>query len=122
MLFEVGRLSDRGDSVNGLAQLIEGTAAWRATGNKHFTAFLLGLQAEACLKAQKLEEGLAAVADGLAIAASGGDTYWLAELSAYAASCCWLAARTATRWKPASVRLRKQPASRQPRCWRCAQP
>ena len=69
--------------------MIEGTAAWRATGNKHFTPFLLGLQAEACLKAQKLAEGLAAIADGLVIAAGGGDTYWLTELVRLRGELLW---------------------------------
>ncbi len=87
--FQGWALFDRGESSEGLAQLIEGTAAWRATGTKHFAPFLLGLQAEACLKAQKLAEGLAAIADGLAIAAGGGDTYWLAELIRLRGELLW---------------------------------
>ena len=50
-------LSERGECVQGLAELREGTAAWRATGNKHFTPFLLGLQAEASLKAHEVGSG-----------------------------------------------------------------
>ena len=87
--FQGWALADRGESAEGMAQLMEGTAAWRAMGNKHFTTVLLGLLAEACLKVQKLEEGLAAVADGLAIAASGGDTYWLAELVRLRGELLW---------------------------------
>jgi predicted ATPase len=87
--FQGWALADRCESAEGLAQLIEGTAAWRATDNKHFATFMLGLQAEACLKAQKLAEGLAAVSDGLVIAASGGDTYWLAELIRLRGELLW---------------------------------
>jgi predicted ATPase len=49
-------------------------------GALHFTPFLLALQAETALKAHQWEVGRAALADGLAIACGGGDTYWLAEL------------------------------------------
>jgi adenylate cyclase len=84
-------LSDRGDCVQGLAELREGTAAWRATGNRHFTPFLLALQAEAALKAHVLEVGRAALTDGLTIASSGGDTYWLAELHRLAGELSWAA-------------------------------
>lgn len=84
-------LADRGESAEGLAQLIEGTAAWRGMGARHYAPFLLGLQAEACLEAHKLDEGLAAVADGLAIAAGGGDTYWLAELQRLRGELSWVA-------------------------------
>jgi DNA-binding SARP family transcriptional activator/predicted ATPase len=87
--FQGWALADRGESAEGLAQLIEGTAAWRAMGTRHFAPFLLGLQAEACLKAQKVAEGLAASADGLEIAQSGGDTYWLPELCRVRGELLW---------------------------------
>jgi adenylate cyclase len=73
-------LAERGAYDQGLAQLREGTARWRATGALHFNPCLLGLQADAALRAHEWEVGRAALADGLAIAAGGGDTYWLAEL------------------------------------------
>lgn len=84
-------LAERGEPDQGLAQLREGTAAWRATGNRHFTTFLLALQAEAALKAHELEAGRAALADGLAIASGGGDTYWLAELLRLRGELSWAA-------------------------------
>lgn len=82
-------LCDRGDGAQGLPLLVEGIAAWRATGNRHFTPFLLALQAEAALKARRLDVGYAALADGLAIASSGGDTYWLAELHRLRGELLW---------------------------------
>ncbi len=84
-------LADRGECVQGLAELREGAAAWRATGNRHFTPFLLALQAEAALVAHELEVGRAALADGLAIASGGGDVYWLAELHRLAGELSWAA-------------------------------
>jgi adenylate cyclase len=84
-------LSDRGECVQGLAELREGTAAWRATGNRHFTPFLLALQAEAALKAHEPEAARAALADGLVIASGGGDVYWLAELHRLAGELSWAA-------------------------------
>jgi adenylate cyclase len=73
----------------GLDQLVEGTAAWRATGALHFTPFLLALQGEAFLEAHSLEAGQAAMADALAIAQNGGDIDWLAELQRLRGELCW---------------------------------
>ncbi len=74
-------LIEQGQVAEGLAQLSEGTTVWRAIGYETFAPFFLALQAEACLKVQKLEEGIAAVSAARAIAQSGGDRYWMAELS-----------------------------------------
>jgi len=74
-------LIEQGQVAEGLAQLNEGTTVWRARGFETFAPSFLALQAEACLKVQKLEEGIAAVSAARAIAQSGGDRYWMAELS-----------------------------------------
>lgn len=87
--FQGWALAEHGACDQGLAQLRDGTAAWRAMGTLHFTPFLLGLQAETALKAHELEVGRAALADGLAIAAGGGDTYWLAELHRLRGELLW---------------------------------
>jgi predicted ATPase len=73
-LFEEGQITD------GLALMEAGTQAWQARGFAHFTPFLLTLQAEACLKAQKLDQGLSAVAAALEMAQRIGDHYWEAEI------------------------------------------
>ncbi len=84
-------LAERGECGQGLAQLRAGAAAWRVAGTLHMTPFLLALQAEAALVAHELEAGRAALADGLAIASSGGDAYWLAELHRLAGELAWAA-------------------------------
>ena len=74
-------LIEQGQVAEGLAQLNEGTTVWRAIGYETFAPFFLALQAEACLRVRKLEEGIAAVSAAQAIAQSGGDRYWMAELN-----------------------------------------
>jgi adenylate cyclase len=71
----------QGQAIEGLAQLSEGITAWQARGFRHLTPFLLALQAEACLKTRRLEEGIAALAAARTIAHNGGDTYWMAEVN-----------------------------------------
>lgn len=86
-------LCECGEQEHGLAQLRAGTTAWRAMGNWHFTPFLLALQAEAALKARRLELGQSTVVDALAMAAGGGDTYWLAELHRLHGELLWAEGR-----------------------------
>ncbi len=50
-------LTEQGQAAEGLAQLSEGIAVWRAMGWAHFTPYFLALQAEACLQAGKLSDG-----------------------------------------------------------------
>jgi adenylate cyclase len=73
-------LFEQGEVEEGGAMLKEGTKAWQAKGFAHFTPFLLSLQAEACLKLQKLNDGIEAVMAAQAIVKSGCDLYWEAEL------------------------------------------
>lgn len=73
-------LAEQGQAAEGLAQLTEGIAGWRAMGWAHFAPFFLALQAEVCLLLGQLPEGIAAIAAACAIADNGGDRYWLAEL------------------------------------------
>jgi predicted ATPase len=73
-------LAEQGQAAEGLVQLSEGITVWLAMGWAHFVPFFLALRAEVCLQVQQLSEGMAAIAAARAIAASGGDRYWLAEL------------------------------------------
>ncbi len=73
-------LFEQGEVEEGRAMLKEGTKAWQAKGFAHFTPFLLSLQAEACLRLQKLNDGIEAVMAAQAIVKSGCDLYWEAEL------------------------------------------
>jgi predicted ATPase/DNA-binding SARP family transcriptional activator len=82
-------LVEDGQAAEGLAQLTEGIAVWRARGSEHFAGFFLALQAQSCLKAQKLSDGIAAIAAAKAFANRGGDRYWLAELSRLHGELVW---------------------------------
>jgi predicted ester cyclase len=64
----------------GAALLQEGIQAWQARGFAHFTPFLLSLQAAACMKLRKLNDGMDAVLAAQAIVKNGCDRYWEAEL------------------------------------------
>jgi DNA-binding SARP family transcriptional activator/predicted ATPase len=82
-------LAEEGHAAEGLAQLHEGITAWRARGFEHFASFFLALQAESCLKAGKLSDGVAAIAATEALADRGGDRYWMAELSRLQGELAW---------------------------------
>ena len=69
-------LVEQGQVAEGLAKLKEGIAAWRTIGWAHFVPFFLALQAEACLKLHRLDEGLAALATARTVPQNGGDRYW----------------------------------------------
>lgn len=73
-------LVEQGQAAEGLAQLKEGVAGWRAIGFGHLVPFFLALQAESSLKTHQLDEALAALVTARALAQSGGDTYWSAEV------------------------------------------
>jgi DNA-binding SARP family transcriptional activator/predicted ATPase len=73
-LFEQGKVEE------GESMLKEGTEAWQAQGFAHFTPILLSLQADACLKLQKLNDGMEAILAAQAILKGGMDLYWEAEL------------------------------------------
>jgi predicted ATPase len=66
--------------AEGLANLQEGIAAWRARGFKHLTPIFLALQAESCLKARQPAEGRAALAEARTLTQSGMDLYCQAEV------------------------------------------
>jgi DNA-binding SARP family transcriptional activator/predicted ATPase len=82
-------LVEEGQAAEGLAQLNKGITAWRARGSEHFAGFFLALQAESCLKAQKLSDGIAAIATAKVLANRGGDRYWTAELSRLHGELVW---------------------------------
>jgi predicted ATPase len=73
-------LVEQGQGEQGLAELRDGTAGWRAAGYANFVPFFLGLQAEACLKMARLEAAAAALAEALAVVSKAKDRFWLAEL------------------------------------------
>ncbi len=73
-------LSVEARGAEGLDQIREGLAAWRAIGAELRRPAFLAAGAEACERLGRAEEGLALVAEGLAIGAQTGQHYWDAEL------------------------------------------
>jgi predicted ATPase len=70
----------QGQAEDGMAQLRQGMAAWRATGAEIAWTFLLIKLAEAYGKAGQAGEGLAALAEALALVNKTGERYFEAEL------------------------------------------
>jgi predicted ATPase len=73
-------LAKQGRADDGIAQLREGIAAYRATGANLESSHWLGLLAEACGDANQPEEGLLALAEALADIEGNGVKYFAAEL------------------------------------------
>jgi TOMM system kinase/cyclase fusion protein len=64
----------------GIAQIQQGMAAWRATGAEALRPYYLALLAEASGKRGQVEEGLHLLAEALAVANDTGECRWDAEL------------------------------------------
>jgi predicted ATPase len=73
-------LTAQGRGAEGLPELREGLTAWRATGALVMTTWILAVLAEALGQAGQPEEGLTAVAEGLAFAQAKGEHFYEAEL------------------------------------------
>lgn len=64
----------------GLAELVNGLSAIRATGANTNNTFTLALLAEIYLRRNRVDEGLAAIEEAQKLAVSGGELFWQAEL------------------------------------------
>ena len=64
----------------GLAKLINGLSATRATGASTNNTFTLALLADIYLREQRIDEGLATIEEALTLAVTGGELFWHAEL------------------------------------------
>ncbi|PXW85723.1 tetratricopeptide repeat protein [Nitrosomonas sp. Nm84] len=64
----------------GLAKLINGLSATRATGASTNNTFTWALLAEIYLRSNRIDEGLAAIEEALKLAVPGGELFWHAEL------------------------------------------
>jgi predicted ATPase len=71
-------LSTRGEE--GISQIWQGLAAWRALGGEIMRPCLLALLAEAYGKTWQSEEALAVLAEALALADKSGERHYQAEL------------------------------------------
>ena len=73
-------LAAQGHSAEGMAQIRQGIATWRATGAEITRPYALALLAEACGNAGRADEGLSLLAEALAVAHQHGERYYEAEL------------------------------------------
>ena len=64
----------------GLAQLLQGLAATRATGARTNDTFTLALLADIYLRHNRIDEGLAIIEEAQTLAVAGGERFWHAEL------------------------------------------
>jgi len=70
----------QGQREEGMAQMRQGLAVWRATGAKVFRPYGLALLAEAYAHVGQIEEGLTLLVEALAVAHDTGERRWEAEL------------------------------------------
>jgi predicted ATPase len=73
-------LAEQGQQEEGMAQMRRGANAWRATGAEVDRSYFLALLAEAHGHAGQVEDGLALLAEALAVVDRNRDRYWDAEL------------------------------------------
>jgi DNA-binding SARP family transcriptional activator len=73
-------LALQGLADQGIRELRQGLAAWQAMGAKSASTYYLLLLAEACTSGGRLDEGLTAVAEALAIVQASGESFIEAEL------------------------------------------
>jgi predicted ATPase len=73
-------LAEQGQEEEGIAQMLQGLAALRATGAEIVRPYWLALLAEAYGKAGQVKEGLNALAEALAQVGQTGERIWEAEL------------------------------------------
>ena len=73
-------MAENGDPSRGIALLTQAVAAMQAMQSRHFMGYLLGLLADACIKAGQHADAMKAVTDGLAMAETTGERFYGAEL------------------------------------------
>jgi predicted ATPase len=73
-------LAEQNQGTEGIAQIRQGLAAYRSTGAELARTHCLALLAEVYGKVGQIEEGLAAVAEALAMVEKNKDRWWEAEL------------------------------------------
>jgi predicted ATPase len=73
-------LADQGQSEEGITQIRQGLATHQAIGAGTFHSYFLVLLAEAYGKAGQAEEGLATLAEALAVVDTNGERFYEAEL------------------------------------------
>jgi len=73
-------IAENGDPRRGIALLTQAVAAMQAMQSRHFMGYLLGLLADARIKAGHHADAMKSVEDGLAMAEATGERFYSAEL------------------------------------------
>jgi predicted ATPase len=79
-IFRGWALAEQGQGAEGIAQMRQGLAAWRATGAEVSRPWFLVLLAGAYEKVEQPEEGLSVLAEALAMVDKNGEHHYKAEL------------------------------------------
>src|SRR5712691_799054 len=70
----------QGEETEGIVQLRQGLAVYRATGAEAFSTYYLALLTEAYTQGGQTEEGLSGVTEALALVHKNDERWWEAEL------------------------------------------
>ncbi len=95
-------LATQGHEAEGIAQVQQGLAAYRATGTALLQPYFLALLAEAYRSAGQAEAGLPVLAEALRLVHDTGECWYQAELYDSKGSCC-LTSRRSVRLKRPSI-------------------
>ena len=72
-------LAQQGQAEEGIPQMCQGLAAYRATGSELFVPYFLALLAEGYMKVGQTSEGLSILNEALAMVEKSGERFWEAE-------------------------------------------
>ncbi len=75
-----GALAEQGQGEEGIAQMHQGLAAWRATGAELVRPYFLALLAEASGKVGQIEDGLTVLAEALSVINISGERFYEGEI------------------------------------------
>jgi predicted ATPase len=79
-LHVAGALTELGDFDTGLPLFAQALAGWRGAGSELMVPYFLGRYGRALVRAGKLDDGLAALREALALSLKDGEAFYLAEL------------------------------------------
>jgi predicted ATPase len=91
-------LAEQGRGAEGVAQMQQGLAAYRATGTEMYRPYYLALLADGYGKAGRAEEGLRVLAEALAAVEGTGERWWEAELHRLKGELLLACAGSRQRW------------------------
>jgi predicted ATPase len=95
----------QGQGAEGIAQIRQGLAAWRATGAEALRPYYLALLAAALERGGQVKEGLQLLAEALVVANDTGECRWNAELHRFKGE--FLLARPAAQHAEAEICFRQ---------------